>query len=404
MKKFILLSAVSASALAFSQSGNVGINTSTPAATLDVVGQPGTAAKLDGIIAPRLSGAQLRAKTYTSAQNGALIYATDADTAPAGQTINVTSVGYYYFDAIANQWKAMNATAPEPWYNQATNQPATVNTQNIYQTGRVSVNGNNSTGILSVTDNIGNSNTAIIYGSFKNPTTGTNPWFGFFENLNGGSWSSLTNKNDMAFVFNIDNNASTLTNNGFEFLPHIGGVGAVYAGWKITEQGMTGINAQNPTENLDIAGTTRIRQLPLNGSANAIYTTPGGTNSLAASITTVPAPTQLFTATKTVVADANGVLGYVAGIPGAAAISAKSGLLTTADFTVLATGNISLPTASAANGKIFNIVYNGTTSQITSSIQINGAPVANYTLNGSTGGSGVSVQSDGANWYLISRY
>jgi len=63
-----------------------------------VTGHPAVTSSLDGIFPPRLTGAQLRAKTYTSAQVGAQVYVTAADTAPAGQTINVNNTGYYYFD------------------------------------------------------------------------------------------------------------------------------------------------------------------------------------------------------------------------------------------------------------------------------------------------------------------
>lgn len=76
----------------------VGINQETPKATLDVVGKPTETNHLDGIIAPRITGTQLRAKTYTTEQTGAFVYVTEADAAPAGQTINVTNSGYYYFD------------------------------------------------------------------------------------------------------------------------------------------------------------------------------------------------------------------------------------------------------------------------------------------------------------------
>ncbi|MFN1216851.1 hypothetical protein ACKW6Q_07655 [Chryseobacterium kwangjuense] len=89
---------LAAFSLYFGISAQVGINTNQGQATLDVVGFPSNSAKLDGIIAPRLTGTQLRAKTYTSAQNGAMVYVTQADSAPAGQTVNVTAVGYYYFD------------------------------------------------------------------------------------------------------------------------------------------------------------------------------------------------------------------------------------------------------------------------------------------------------------------
>lgn len=77
----------------------VGINTENPKTTLDVVGVPATATVLDGIIPPRLSVNQLRSKTYTSAQIGAIVYVTAADTSPAGQTIRVTSEGHYTFSS-----------------------------------------------------------------------------------------------------------------------------------------------------------------------------------------------------------------------------------------------------------------------------------------------------------------
>lgn len=82
----------------FGTNAQVGINTNQGQATLDVVGFPSNASKLDGIIAPRLTGAQLRAKSYTSAQSGAMVYVTAADSNPAGQTVNVNAPGYYYFD------------------------------------------------------------------------------------------------------------------------------------------------------------------------------------------------------------------------------------------------------------------------------------------------------------------
>ncbi|WP_278377940.1 hypothetical protein [Chryseobacterium arthrosphaerae] len=78
--------------------GNVGIGTISPNLNLEVVGQPSNASRLDGIKSPIITGAQLRAKNYTAAQVGTLIYVTQADVAPAGQTINVTDIGYYYFN------------------------------------------------------------------------------------------------------------------------------------------------------------------------------------------------------------------------------------------------------------------------------------------------------------------
>jgi hypothetical protein len=96
MKRILLCAALFAAS--FTTVAQVGVGNTDPKATLDVTGDAADAASLDGIIAPRLTGAELRAKTYTADQLGAIVYATAADTAPAGQTVNVTEAGYYSFD------------------------------------------------------------------------------------------------------------------------------------------------------------------------------------------------------------------------------------------------------------------------------------------------------------------
>ncbi|WKS94864.1 hypothetical protein [Riemerella columbina] len=127
MKKQLLLVGLLSFAFAAAQEGNVGINTPTPKATLDVVGAPTDTSKFDGIIAPRITGEQLRAKTYAAAQNGAVVYVTAADTAPAGQTVDVKATGYYYFDSVQDKWIAMSSTSKAPvdwhiWGNNGTDQ------------------------------------------------------------------------------------------------------------------------------------------------------------------------------------------------------------------------------------------------------------------------------------------
>ncbi|WP_396178741.1 hypothetical protein [Flavobacterium sp.] len=101
MKKTIFFAAFFAISIAgFAQ---VGIGNTDPKATLDVTGNPTQAAVMDGIIAPRLTGNQLKAKTYTTAQTGAIVYVTAPTTEPAGQTINVKLAGYYQYDGAAWQ-------------------------------------------------------------------------------------------------------------------------------------------------------------------------------------------------------------------------------------------------------------------------------------------------------------
>ncbi|NML68288.1 hypothetical protein HHL23_00475 [Chryseobacterium sp. RP-3-3] len=99
---------IAAMSICFGASAQVGINTSQGQATLDVVGSPSVTTKMDGIIAPRLTETELNKKTYGAAQIGALVYVTLADIAPANQTVNVTTSGYYYFDGA--QWQKQTGT------------------------------------------------------------------------------------------------------------------------------------------------------------------------------------------------------------------------------------------------------------------------------------------------------
>lgn len=71
-------------------------------------------------------------------------------------------------------------------------------------------------------------------------------------------------------------------------------------------QSKVGVNTREPSENLHINGTVRVQQLPLNGTANSIFT-----NSAGQSTTT---RTQSFQARNMVVADEHGVLGTIPGV------------------------------------------------------------------------------------------
>jgi len=110
MKSKLLLSF---GTLMFSMSviAQVGINTPTPQGTIDAVGKPTDSSVLDGVIPPRLTGAQLKTKTYTAAQTGAFVYITAADPSPSGQTIKVTLPGTYFF--TGTQWeRVITSTLP----------------------------------------------------------------------------------------------------------------------------------------------------------------------------------------------------------------------------------------------------------------------------------------------------
>lgn len=137
-KKLLLAATIAVSSIAY---GQVGINTATPKATLDVTSTPADLTKPDGFIAPRLTGAELKAKdaNYDVPQTGTIIYVTQAllpvDTTT--KTANVTAVGYYYFDG--SLWKTLTSGGQEPWNVSGTSTQASANTQNIYQMGKIGI-------------------------------------------------------------------------------------------------------------------------------------------------------------------------------------------------------------------------------------------------------------------------
>ncbi|MFC3159061.1 hypothetical protein [Chryseobacterium arachidis] len=96
-------------AIAQAQQGRVGINTTTPAATLDVVANTTDTARPDALLVPRMTRAQLYAKdnAYVAAQNGAIVFVTTIDGTATTKTANVTATGFYYYDAPNAVWKAV---------------------------------------------------------------------------------------------------------------------------------------------------------------------------------------------------------------------------------------------------------------------------------------------------------
>ena len=92
------------SLLTISVSGQVGINTPNPEATLHVVGKPDDPNHYDGIIPPSMTGDQLSKKIYSASKKGAFLYVTVPPYILSGQVINITEPGLYYFDG--NLWQS----------------------------------------------------------------------------------------------------------------------------------------------------------------------------------------------------------------------------------------------------------------------------------------------------------
>lgn len=283
----------------------VGVNTDTPAATVDIVGKPTINTTFDGIIAPRIEGAQLRAKIYTAAQTGALVYVILADTAPAGQTIDVTAAGYYYFNGTK-------------WVSTGSGSGTSVNIYNangsLTNNRTLNFNGNNlsfqgtqqqtnfSDSGLKQTGLTDRANIELKSADVDGNGVSTYMTLQTFSD-NYVKLSTTGDTNGMMFSAQGDINPASL-----EFRTSSGGGVTSKQRLFITGAGNIGINTDTPTEVFDNnGGVARLRYLPLNGAANAIYTTAAG----AASAT----QNQTFTATRTVVADANGVLGSITGTP-----------------------------------------------------------------------------------------
>ena len=107
MKKLLLCAAFIAAS--FTSIAQVGVGTTSPKATLDVVGNPSAVGTQDGVIPPRLTADQLIAKTgYTADQTGAIVYVSLAPTvATTSATENVVVKGYYYYDGT--EWLSLDA-------------------------------------------------------------------------------------------------------------------------------------------------------------------------------------------------------------------------------------------------------------------------------------------------------
>lgn len=138
MKFYLFSFLLSLCLTAFAQ---VGINTETPRVTIDILPTKIDNTTAEGAILPNLTRAQLIAKedAYLADYKGAIVYVTDLSGTITTKTAKVTAIGYYYFDGLA--WQPFTGPAIEPWNKVGTTLPATNNTDNIYQKGKVVING-----------------------------------------------------------------------------------------------------------------------------------------------------------------------------------------------------------------------------------------------------------------------
>lgn len=106
-KNTLLILALLSSEFAYSQ---VGVNTSDPKATLDIIAKnsTGTTTSAEGILVPRVD--RQRAQSMTNVETSTLIYVNSSSTGDqTGTAINIDAPGYYYYDGSV--WIKLNAAA-----------------------------------------------------------------------------------------------------------------------------------------------------------------------------------------------------------------------------------------------------------------------------------------------------
>lgn len=110
MKKITLPLVIALLAFSINTRAQVGINTISPASTLDMVATNpiGTATNVDGLLLPRVD--RQRAQSMTGVPLSTMIYVNSIATGTAaGTAVNINSIGNYYFDGTV--WVKLNVGA-----------------------------------------------------------------------------------------------------------------------------------------------------------------------------------------------------------------------------------------------------------------------------------------------------
>lgn len=163
----------------------IGINTTSPKATLDIEALPKDMKAVDGLIAARLTGNQLndRKSKYNVAQEGVIVYVTKPADNPSDKTINVDKEGYYYFDG-------------KVWIN-------FINNGNVIDTSDNNINIYNSNGTLTE-DRVVNLNGKML--NF-NSNSQSNNWFDIKGPTSTTAITMNLRTNRMAINNTVDKNA-----------------------------------------------------------------------------------------------------------------------------------------------------------------------------------------------------
>ncbi|PWN61642.1 hypothetical protein C1634_010195 [Chryseobacterium viscerum] len=283
--------------------GQIGINTATPRATMDVMAKNTDGSTSEGIIAPRLTGEALHTAdgnhVYGEKQDGTLAFITAPPSVAnrVGQTIDIDARGYYYYDFPENKWIKMLYSSPgapvvstldcaggTTTGSVASGVPSSGVSRTVPYTGgngeAYSAQSVSSTGVTGLTANLSAGSLANGNGTLTYTITGTASSSGtasFAITLGGqncsfdiavGGGAPVVSTLDCAGGTTTGSAASGVPSSGVSrTVPYTGGNGEAYNAQSVSSTGVTGLTA-----NLS-AGTLA------NGNGTLTYTITGTASS-----------------------------------------------------------------------------------------------------------------------------
>ncbi len=139
----------------------VGINTTTPAAQLEIKSSNQvTPANNDGIIIPKIDAFPVT--NPTAAQNSMMVYLT---TTSAGK-----SPGFYYWDNATTSWKGVGENPDADFYKTGTTVPPYLNSDGMYHIGNVAI-GKNTAAVKLDVEETSSSISSVLNLNHSNPSS-----------------------------------------------------------------------------------------------------------------------------------------------------------------------------------------------------------------------------------------